>query len=285
MKTNNILKKTLIAGLLMSSAPAFALNTLQLDINGGTYDGATQTIINSGNTFDVYAYGIQPTGGNSNSPPPDIRSIQYYLSAALIGPSGGPVASSVSGLGSFAYTIGLTTTNVAVTSQMVFGTPPLDEYFQSVANVSDPHDLQTHSIFPTYFTQIALPFFNDGQQITPYNTQDRAIAGTPINFSGTGMFYQTVNFDLTNLAAGYDLHWDLYSAALVTCAARSIGCTDIDVNDNAPFSHDAESNGGRTPPPPPPPPDVVPEPTAVWMLGLGLLGLAGYKRRQVKLAA
>ena len=41
---------------------------------------------------------------------------------------------------------------------------------------------------------------------------------------------------------------------------------------------------GPTPPPPDPDP-TVPEPTAVWMLGLGLLGLVGYKRRQCKLAA
>lgn len=276
MKTKYF-EKTLIAGLLMTSSSAFAFNTLQLDIDGGTYDATTQTIVKSGNIFDVYAYGIQPNGQNAT----DIKTIQYYLSAALTGPNG-LVPQSSQNLGSFAYTIGSTTTTVAVTADLVFGTPPLDTFIQAFDN----GDLATHSAFPTYFTQISLPNFTNAQQIDAYNTQDRAIAGTPINFSGTGMFYQKVNFDLTNLATGYDLHWDLYSAAVVQCGNNpNCNSTDVDVNDFTPFSHDAESNGGRTPPPPPPPDENVPEPTALWMLGLGLLGLAGFKRKQTKLAA
>ena len=274
MKTKNFMKKALLAGLLMNSVSAFAIPTLQLDIDGGTYDPVTQTIIKTGTSFDVYAYGIQPNGNNA----PDITGIQYYLSAALTGPSGQVPEGNVN-LGSFTYDLGLGSTTVNVTTDMVFGTPPLDTFLQAFDN----GDLSTHGIFPTYFTQIALPNFNTNLQTTPYDTS-LISAGHTIALSGTGMFYQKANFDLTNLAAGYDLHWDLYSASLVTCNNNpNCNPTDVDVNDFAPFSHDAESTRNGEPPTPPNP--NVPEPTVVWMLGLGLLGLAGYKRRQVKLAA
>jgi len=42
--------------------------------------------------------------------------------------------------------------------------------------------------------------------------------------------------------------------------------SDIDVNQFAPFSHDAQSS-------------KVPEPTTMLLLGLGLVGLAGVGRR------
>lgn len=267
MKTKYF-EKSLIAGLLMTSSSAFAIPTLQLDIAGGIYDSTTETIIKSGNTFDVYAYGIQPNGNNAT----DIKTIQYYLSAALSGPSG-PVPLGNVNLGSFTYDLGSGAIAVNVTSGMVFGTPPLEVTLQAFDN----GDLSKHGIFPTYFTEITLPKFTAGRQITAYNTQDRAIAGTSIDLTGTGMFYQKVNFDLTNLATGYDLHWDLYSV--------DVKNGDFDVDDFAPFSHDAESIRDDIPPPPPPPDENVPEPTALWMLGLGLLGLAGFKRKQTKLAA
>lgn len=168
-------------------------------------------------------------------------------------------------LGSITYDLGSGAVTLNVTADMVFGTPPLDTFLQAFDN----GDLGTHGVFPTYFTQITLPKFTDGQQINSYNTQDRAIAGTPISFSGTGMFYQKVKFDLTKLAAGYDLHWDLYSAALVECNNNpNCNSTDVDVNDFAPFSHDAESTRNGNPPTPP---DPVPEPTTLLMLDLELI--------------
>jgi len=275
MKPKSIMNKALLAGLLMTSLSAFAIPTLQLDIDGGTYDPVTQTIIKSGSSFDVYAYGIQPNGANAT----DIKTIQYYLSAALTGPSGS-VPEGVLSLGSFTYNLGSGAVTVNVTSGMVFGTPPLDTFLQAFDN----GDLSKHGIFPTYFTQIDLPKFDTILQTAPYDTSGIS-AGHSIVPSGTGMFYQKVNFDLTNLATGYDLHWDLYSAAVVTCANNpNCNPTDVDVNDFAPFSHDAESTTDNNPPPPPPP-DPIPEPATVWLLGLGLLVLASYKRRQVKLPA
>lgn len=275
MKTKSIMNKALLTGLLMNSISAFAYPTLQLDIDGGTYDPVTQTIIKSGSSFDVYAYGIQPNGNNA----PDITGIQYYISAALTG-SSGLVPQLGQSLGSFTYDLGSGAVTVNVTSGMVFGTPPLDTFLQAFDN----GDLSKHGIFPTYFTQIDLPKFDTAFQTAPYDTSGIS-AGHSIALSGTGMFYQKVNFNLTNLTAGYDLHWDLYSAAVVTCGNNpNCNPTDIDVNDFAPFSHDAESTKDNNPPPPPPP-DPIPEPATVWLLGLGLLVLASYKRRQVKLSA
>ncbi|MDP3333443.1 MAG: choice-of-anchor N protein [Methylococcaceae bacterium] len=273
MKTTYF-EKTLIAGLLMTSGSAFALPALQLDIAGGTYDSVTETIIKGGQIFDVYAFAT-PQGNLSAT---EIKNTGYYLSAALTGPNGS-VPQLGQNLGSFSYTIGSTTTTVNVTSGLVFGTPPLDEFFQSTSNVFDNGDLSKHGIFPTYFKQISLNPFTDSQQIVGYNTATRP-GGPVVTDAGTGTFYQKVSFDLSQLTGGYDLHWDLYSTKFDNKTP-----TDVNVNDFAPFSHDAESTRDDNPPPPPPPDENVPEPTALWMLGSGLLGLAGFKRKQTKLAA
>ncbi|MDP2393309.1 MAG: choice-of-anchor N protein [Methylococcaceae bacterium] len=272
MMKKKYFEKTLLAGLLMTSGSAFALPALQLDISGGTYDLSSETIVKSGSSFDVYAFAT-PQGNLSSS---EIKGTQYYLSAALTGPNG-LVPQQGQNLGSFSYTIGSITTAVNVTSGLVFGTPPLDEFFQNASNVFDNGDLSKHSIFPTYFKQIALDPFTDSQQIVGYNTATRP--GGPLTTdAGTGTFYQKISFNLAGLASGYDLHWDLYSTKVAT------NSSDVNINDFAPYSHDAESIRDNNPPPPPPD-ENVPEPTALWMLGLGLLGLAGFKRKQSKLAA
>jgi len=54
------------------------------------------------------------------------------------------------------------------------------------------------------------------------------------------------------------------------CINEVVG-NDIDINSFAPFSHDAQSNGHS-----------VPEPSALLLLGSGLLGLALYNRRRFK---
>jgi len=56
------------------------------------------------------------------------------------------------------------------------------------------------------------------------------------------------------------IHFDLYNTEL------GKESSDIDVNQFAPFSHDAQSS-------------KVPEPTTMLLLGLGLVGLAGVGRR------
>lgn len=222
----------------------FAIPTLQLDIADGTYNSTTsvnsitsaQTIIAPGNPFTLYAYLI-PNDRNT-------LADSYYISMALVPqltPPGG-------NLGSFTFN----TTTVNVTSDMIYGVPPLETYLGNIATF-DPGDLSQHGIFNTYFYEYEFQF--GSSQITPYDTQDRAISGGSISTSGSGMYYVALTVNTASLDPRYVIHFDLYNTAL---ARRSK--TDLDVTQFAPFSHDAESM-------------PVPEPHTILFLGIGFLGL------------
>ncbi|MEQ1793986.1 MAG: choice-of-anchor N protein [Nitrospira sp.] len=112
-----------VAGLLAVGAPvAHAVSALQLDIAGGFYDTATQTVLTSSNTFTLYAL-LDP--GVRSTPVTDT----YYLSVCL-----SPATSSPASLGSFTFN----GTNVNATSGMTYGTPPIE--LGGVAT-TDPGDL------------------------------------------------------------------------------------------------------------------------------------------------
>jgi hypothetical protein len=171
----------------------------------------------------------------------------YYLSMAVVPQQSQDGAN----LGSFTYD----GNTVNVTGDMVYGVPPLEAQL-----AFDNGDLSTHGIFETYYQQIDFTFYS-GYQIDPYNTQDRAKAGDPISITGSGMYIMPFEIDVTNLAPGTYIHFDLYNSLL-------IGATDIDVNQFAPYSHDAQSNGHK-----------VPEPGMLSLLGLGLFGMAFFRRK------
>ena len=233
----------IVAALMAFGSPAQAVPALQLDIAGGTYDTATQTIMASGNSFSLYAYGL--TGAVSGN---------YYISMALL-----PATSSAGNFGSFT----INGTTITATSGMTYGTAPIETL---ALQGFDSGDLPTHSIFPTYFAEKQFTF--SGTQSAIYNTQDNAGSG-PI--SGTGMYYKKFDFDISNLAMGYGLHFDLYNETISVCG-KAKNCTsgDVDVKNFAPFSHDAQ--GMVTTP--------IPEPETYAMLlaGLGLMGFVARRR-------
>jgi hypothetical protein len=215
----------------IASGRGYAYPTLQLDIDGGEYDPITQTIYTQSNTLTLYAYLI-PDKYN-------LLTDTYYISAALmpdVGSGGG------GSYGSFSFD----GANVNVTGDMTYGTAPLDAIVAS-EGWGDP-SLPPHSIFPTFFEEFAFTF-NSADQLAPYNTQDRAIAGTPINFTGTGMYYAAFTIDTSLLDQTYGLHFDLYNVLIKDQNSRY--WTQF-----APFSHDAEK---------------VPEPSSVLILGIGIV--------------
>lgn len=236
----------LALGVLGCPGIIFACPTLQLDILGGTYsapgDGQTnETIVSPGDKFTLFAFLIPNSSNTLND--------TYYISAALV-----PMVTPPGGnLGSFSFG----GQNVIVTTNMTYGIPPLEAVVEW-----DKGDLPRHGIFETYFKEFAFQF-NSGQQINPYNTQDRAKTGRSIPTSGSGMYFVTFEVNVSGLSPGYIIHFDLYNTKLL-CSG------DIDVTRFAPFSHDAESRVR------------VPDAASLLLAGCGLLGIGLLKSRNRK---
>src|SRR5205085_10757713 len=102
--------------------------------------------------------------------------------------------------------------------------------------------------------------FSPTSKTTAYNTADNPSGLTP-NAAGTA-YYFSFTVDSRLLDPAYVLHFDLYDTSIITCK-NNPNCTkgDIDIDDFAPFSHDAQS-GGHTPP-------QVPELGSLSMLMVG----------------
>lgn len=233
------------AATILAAATVNAYPTLQLDISGGSYDSGSQTIVAPGTSFSLYA--LLNDRGQLND--------TFYISAALTPRMN--FTNPAPQLGSFTFN----GTTVDVTSDMVYGTPPI-EIMDTAA--TDPGDLSKHSIFDTYFTEFSFKF-NSRLDLKPYDTANRAIAGTAIDTSGSGMYYKIFNVNVADLAPGYGIHFDLYSEKI----RRGL---DTDINKFAPFSHDAET---ATPAP-------VPEPNTLLLLGAGFIGLALRARKRIR---
>ncbi len=239
---------TLVAGCVLScSTAAMAVPKLQLDITGGVYDPVSETVVASSNTFILTALA-------KGDPSTFNFTRDYFVSAAVFPPPD----SSGATLGSFNF--GGTVVNA--TADMVYGTPP------SEANIAfDANDLSKHGVFPTFFKEFQFNFV-PGQTNAPYNSEDDTGDG-PLVHPGLGALYYSWVVDVSGLDPGSIVHFDLYNEVVRTGG-------DIDRDDFAPFSHDAESApstgpGTGTPPNPP----AIPEPVTATLGGLALLA-AGF---------
>lgn len=226
----------------LAAGAANAVPTLQLGIEGGTYDSSTETIVATSTVFDLYAF-LKP---DTQNPFGDT----YYLSMAITP----QVNDTPADLGSFTYN----GNTVNATADMTFGTPPVDTFFK---------DIPSHGMFPTYYTEILFSF-DSSNQSGVFNVQDNPDSG-PI--AGSGMYYNLFSIDTSNLAVGYAIHFDLYNSNLKETCKKGDCTVTSGITQFAPFSHDAQSMTS-----------VVPEPEtyAMMLAGLGLLGFSARRRKE-----
>jgi hypothetical protein len=223
------------------AATAAALPVAQVDISGATFDPVTETVVTTSPTFTVYGYGNTPLGNGQVLD----TSLRWKLSVAI-----DPTATGGTNFGSF--DIGSTT---YTTADFLYGTPPIESVlaFQS-------GDLSKHGVYPTLFMELDANWITS-QTRAGVNVQDDP--GTdPTADPGDDLYWLGWNFDISNLLAGFNLHFDLYGSQCHT----TNGVENCVIKQFAPFSHD----GGTS----------VPEPATLTLLGAGLLLLGATARRK-----
>lgn len=228
----NRLSQLLLASVLIPASSLWALPVLQLDILGGTYNTTTETTVAGSDEFTVRALFKGTLTGDT-----------YYISAAI---SPGLVESSP--VPSFGTVVIDGTTYLP--TDFNYGTPPVD------VMDDEPGNLQPHSIFPTYYLEMAFTFDNL-HTVGAYNVQTDAT-------SPGILYYHDFTVSVAGLSEAYVLHFDLYHEGV----KRGVYGVDY----FAPFSKDAESGHY--------PPVLVPDQGSVLaFLGLGLILVALQRRK------
>ncbi|PCJ23943.1 MAG: hypothetical protein COA96_10675 [SAR86 cluster bacterium] len=229
--------------LPLLAVSAFAVPTLQLGIGNGIYDLATETIVAPDDIFTLYAY-AKATGNKAI----DVNQ-SHYISIALT-PQTGPTPEP---FGSFDFAG--TTYDI---NNMDYGNPP----FESVLE-HDAGDMSSHGVFNTFFLEIEF-LFSDLMITGNINTENNP-EHVP-DGAGNKLYYMDFAVDVSNLLPNFGLHFDLYNSHLIG--------GDVDVDNFAPFSHDAGTGEVSS----------VPEPDSftLFALALCLLFVARRTRKNLR---
>jgi len=227
--------------------------SLQVDILSltTTYDNVNDDVVTQNSQFTLRLLGGAGTGKAVT------LNTEYRMSVALT-PKTGP---SSSNLGSFL----LNGTEIDVTADMTFGTPPIELF-------ANNETLPSHDIFETFFIERSFQW--DPLDLTQINNVENnpgdSTGACDPNFESC-LFFLDFSVDVTNLSPDVELHFDLYEPTFDAISGEIEG-----ISSKAPFSHDASTNGRV----PPPPGGGIPEPTTIALFGMGLIGLGMLRRRR-----
>lgn len=238
MKKTSLLKASLLifAFVFSTIGNAFAIDILQLYIDGATYDSVTETWVTPSSSFTLWAIGnVDGPGGKGN-----IDNVR--LSAAF--------ASNETG------TIMLTpTTAIGITDPSTPGTPSVSLLNEgTIPQLGDGSFLPTHGIYGTGTNWYEYSLGDFDKTDSPIGD---FISSYPSSFTVNAGQINAYRVDITGEYSS--VHFDLYDHYTSGSKVKYI---------NAPFSHDGE--GGGSP---------VPEPATLSLLGLGLVGLLGFRKK------
>ncbi|HKQ36526.1 MAG TPA: choice-of-anchor N protein [Verrucomicrobiae bacterium] len=221
-------------GLSLTSS-VIGVPVLSLDVGGGTYDSGSQTIIATSDPFTLYALFNTQQGKVSGT---------YYIAAAIVPKTQNP---PLTDFGSFKVN-GVTYSS----ANMAYGNPPASITEKSL-------DLQSHGIYDTHYVEIGFTF-DTSRRADLYNSAENP--GGPDADPTGAMIFEDFDVDVSGLAAGYQVHFDLYNLG-----RDKRGNTMV--KEFAPFSKDAQSG----------PLSVADTSSTMILLGMAMLGIEGLRRR------
>ena len=207
---------SLLALLAVSSVQA--VPTLQLYIDGATYDDVTESWVTSASSFDLYVIGKG-----------DLNNVTLSMALQNVGEFDDPAAAAVN-IDGTSYP----------TDSWTYGYAPLSNVASSWDGGDE--DLQKHDIYPAWFTEFGLGNFTTQGGIGDVNVDSATAHDDPfwlptqgyINSEHDGWF-QSYHIEISD---GYAVHFDAF-----TLDERGR------VDQFNPFSHDATGGGDKIPEP------------------------------------
>jgi len=234
----------LLASLLVAGQ-AWAINVLQLYIEGGTYDATQTWVLNTGGPFNLWVMGNTSGPGGQGT----ISGVTLFAAFPDSVPSAAsisltPIITSLSG-----WTDALAPSSPTAAVRDTSGTTP--------ASLGAPHGIYGSSTDWIPFSLGSLSATTDSvADLSP--PCDPATSNCSNTLSGQINAYRVT---LTGFPFNSFVHFDVSGTITLPSGNAQIR--------NAPFSHDAEASVS-----------VVPEPGTLLLLGSGFAGLGGISWRR-----